>query len=147
MKNLLRGFVLCISTVASAEVSPEALNRCNFGYRSMERMKPGAFRDTLAPDLAITPRELCATLLNDNQSSDSYAWLQSAISHLKIPAGEVKLREFSTADGQCRIGALIYLKKHFIDLPIPAKYQMTVDACKRVSVRNYTSPEKAQQFR
>lgn len=126
-------FFLSFITIAWAEVSSDVLNRCNSGYRSMERMKPGSSRDTLAPDPATTPRELCATLFNDNQANENDAWLGTTVAHLRIPAGELKLREFSTPEGKCRIGALIYLKKYFIDISITSKYQMTVDACKSVS--------------
>jgi len=128
--SLVLLFILPI--IASAGVSPEVLDRCNFGYRSMKRMKPAAFRDNFAPDPKVTPRDLCATLFNDNQADPSYPWLRTTISHLRIHPREVKPRDFMSPDGQCRIGALIYLKKHFIDFPIPAKFQMTYDACKRI---------------
>lgn len=120
-----------LSTITFAEVPAEVIERCNFGYRSMERLKPGAFQDIFGPDSEVTPRELCETLFNDNQANENYAWLKTTIAHLKIPAGEVKLRELSSAEGQCRIGALIYLKKHLFDLPVPAKHQLTLEACQR----------------
>lgn len=119
-------------TTALAEVSPQVLDRCNFGYQSMERVRPAGFRDTLAPDPKFKPRELCAVLFNDVQKDENYAWLKTSVAHLRIPKGKVRHPKFETPVGQCQIGALIYLRKHFIDLPLPAKYQMTYDVCKRV---------------
>lgn len=113
------------------EVTPEALDECNRGYRLAKAARPGSTRDPYAPDETQTPRDMCATILHDDQIDYDYQWLRASIAHLTIPENEIRLQELTEPEGQCKIGALIYLKEYFFSTPTGARDLIATSVCYR----------------
>lgn len=113
------------------EVTSDALDECNRGYRLAKAARPGSTRDPYAPDETQTPRDMCATILNDDQINYYYQWLRASIEHLTIPENEIRLQELTDPEGQCKIGALIYLKEYFFSTSPGARDLIATTVCYR----------------